>query len=154
IPSVVAARREQRRLIIAEANAREAALTAYDQVFSAGSLRQVCDYLLHQTPLDAMPALPPPSVVDPGLDWSDVKGQYHAKQAMVIAACGGHSLLLSGPPGSGKTMLAKRFTTLLPELNETQALECAAIHSLRGKVPPYEHWRIPPFRSPHHTASP
>jgi magnesium chelatase family protein len=72
---------------------------------------------------------------------------------MEIAACGGHSILLSGAPGSGKTMLAKRFSTLLPELSESQALECAAINSLRGKHIDFHQWRSPPFRSPHHTAS-
>ena len=88
------------------------------------------------------------------MDWSDIKGQFHAKNAMEIAACGGHSILLSGAPGSGKTMLARRFGTLLPELSETQALECAAINSIRGKLPDFAQWRSPPFRAPHHTASP
>ena len=73
---------------------------------------------------------------------------------MLIAACGGHSILLYGPPGTGKTMLAKRFNTILPNLTEEQALETAAIHSLHGRTPNFNSWRLPPFRAPHHTASP
>lgn len=88
------------------------------------------------------------------MDWSDVKGQHHAKLALEIAACGGHSVLLCGPPGSGKTMLAKRFNTLLPQLTEEEALECAAINSIHGRQLDFHKWRCPPFRSPHHTASP
>lgn len=87
------------------------------------------------------------------MDWSDIKGQAHAKFAMEIAACGGHSLLLAGPPGSGKTMLAKRFTTLLPDLHEKEALECAALHSISRRQTNFHHWRRPSFRAPHHTAS-
>jgi magnesium chelatase family protein len=101
-----------------------------------------------------VPQRPDNSLREHELDWSDIKSQFHAKKAMEIAACGGHSILLSGAPGSGKTMLAKRFNTLLPQLTETQALECAAINSIRGKLPDFTQWRSPPFRSPHHTASP
>jgi len=154
IPVVLAAHRDNRQLIIAEANAQEAAITGHRGVYSASSLREVCAYLCRGTPLQDLPEQPPALREEEQMDWSDVKGQQHAKQAMVIAAVGGHSILLSGPPGSGKTMLAKRFSALLPELSETEALECAAINSIRGRPLNYSHWRSPPFRAPHHTASP
>lgn len=154
IPVVLAAHRDQQRLIIANANAAEASLAGSQEVYVASNLREVCAYLCNETSLDNLPARPEKQETTHDLDWSDIKGQFHAKNAMVIAACGGHSILLSGAPGSGKTMLARRFITLLPELTETQALECAAINSIRGKTPNFAEWRYPPFRAPHHTASP
>lgn len=154
IPVVLAAHRDKQQLIIAQANALEAAITGHRGVYSASSLSEVCAYLCRDIPLQDLPEQPVTQREDNVMDWSDVKGQHHAKQAMVIAAVGGHSILLSGSPGSGKTMLAKRFSTLLPELSETEALECAAINSIRGRPLNYNEWRSPPFRSPHHTASP
>lgn len=154
IPVVLAAHREKQRLIIAHANADEASLTGSQEVYTAHNLREVCAYLSQNTPLASLPPRPNTNSTHQELDWSDIKGQFHAKNAMEIAACGGHSILLSGAPGSGKTMLAKRFATLLPELTETQALECAAINSIRGKSLDFSQWRSPPFRAPHHTASP
>lgn len=153
IPIVLAAHRDHQGLIIAESNAKEASLVGYSEVFVANNLRELCSYLCHDTPLQRLPERPEGKGIEPRFDWSDIKGQQHAKYAMEIAACGGHSLLLCGPPGSGKTMLAKRFSTLLPQLSETKALECAAIHSIRGRLPDFNEWRDPPFRSPHHTSS-
>ncbi len=154
IPVVIAVHHDQQCLIIAPGNAEEASLAGYMGVLIAENLREVCDYLTNGTSLTKLPPRPEVGRSDDDLDWSDVKGQHHAKNALEIAACGGHSVLLCGPPGSGKTMLAKRFITLLPELSEKEALESAALHALRGKKPHYRHWRQPPFRSPHHTASP
>lgn len=154
IPVVLAAHKDKKILIIATANATEASLAGHQGVYTANNLREVCAYLCQSTPLHHLPPRPEPNTTDHELDWSEIKGQFHAKSAMEIAACGGHSILLSGAPGSGKTMLARRFSTLLPQLSETQALECAAINSIRGKLTDFTLWKSPPFRAPHHTASP
>lgn len=154
IPILIAAHQNHQRLIIANENANEASITGHTHVYSATCLREVCRYLTQGIPLQSLPERPPTvTLLNNDLDWSDIKGQIHAKKAMEIAACGGHSILLSGPPGSGKTMLAKRLNTILPELSETQALECATINSLCGQKPNFNTWHRPPFRSPHHTAS-
>lgn len=154
IPSVLAVYQEKKILIIADANAVEASLVGYSGIYTAGSLRAICSYLTQDTPLNPVPPRVENQNLDYEMDWSDIKGQFHAKRALEIAACGGHSVLLSGAPGSGKTMLARRFSTLLPELSESQALECAAINSIRKKGMDFNQWRVPPFRAPHHTASP
>jgi magnesium chelatase family protein len=154
IPIVLATRRDKQNLIIAAANAEEASLVGYKGVYSAHNLREVCSYLCQDTALATLSAPPKIKQSEIKLDWSDIKGQYHAKLAMEVAACGGHSILLSGPPGSGKTMLAQRFPGILPDLSENQALECAALNSIRGTRADFKDWRRPPFRAPHHTASP
>jgi magnesium chelatase family protein len=85
-------------------------------------------------------------------DFSEVKGQAAVKRALEVAAAGGHSVLMSGPPGTGKSMLAARFPGILPEMNEDEALETAAVQSLNGGFRS-ENWKRRPYRSPHHTAS-
>lgn len=153
IPVIIAAHHAKHCVVIAKANAEEACLANREHVFAAENLRAVCSYLTQDTPLCSLPKPPPLRRDDEQLDWSDIKGQHHAKYALEIAAYGGHSVLLSGSPGSGKTMLATRFKTLLPHLSEDEALACAAIQSVRGRNCNFKTWRQPPFRSPHHSAS-
>lgn len=153
LPSVLASHKANQILVIPKANEQEASLAGNHDVYTANCLREICSYLCLDTALSALPPRPEYNALQHDMDWSDIKGQYHAKKAMEIAAAGGHSILLCGAPGSGKTMLAKRFNTLLPALSETQAIECAAINSIRGKPSSFEQWLAPPFRAPHHTAS-
>jgi magnesium chelatase family protein len=98
--------------------------------------------------LPAHPHLAP----DTRYDFHDVKGQLYAKRALEVAAAGGHSVLMSGPPGTGKSMLASRFVSILPAMTEQEALESAAIQSLNGQFKP-QCWGLRPYRAPHHTAS-
>lgn len=154
IPIILATRKDNKSIIIAKNNAEEASLVGHTHVLTAPNLRSVCNFLCQESALEPPPQQPTFTTSSTSIDWSDVKGQLFAKKALEIAACGGHSILLSGPPGSGKTMLASRFSTLLPELSEEQALECAAVQSITGKVFDYKQWKQAPFRAPHHTASP
>ena len=148
---VLSARRDGRAFVLPAASADEAALVRDVVVHPAQSLLAVCAHLTGRTPLAPLCASLP---VAPGatLDLADVRGQAQAKRVLEIAAAGGHSLLLIGPPGTGKSMLAQRLPGLLPPLGEDEALEAAAIASLAGRFVP-ERWRVRPFRAPHHTAS-
>jgi magnesium chelatase family protein len=140
--------------ILPRQNADEAALVADAHIYPAQTLLEVC---AHFAAADAACRLErhrgrarQEAPLYP--DFSDVKGQQLAKRALEVAASGGHSVLLIGPPGAGKSMLASRFVGLLPEMNEEEALEAAAVQSLSGRFSA-EHWKLRPFRSPHHTTS-
>ena len=144
----------QRAFILPLANADEAALVRDSAIFPASTLLQVC---AHFTGGDAAGKLqqhrPCTAVRTPDYpDLCDVKGQIGSKRALEVAAAGGHSLLMVGPPGSGKSMLAARFVGLLPAMNEQEALESAAVQSLTGGFDA-ANWKVRPYRSPHHTTS-
>jgi magnesium chelatase family protein len=146
------ARGDGHAFVLPESSAAEAALVQGATVFGAPSLLAVCAHLTARAPLVAVETPPQPASEAAAPDLADVRGQAHAKRALEIAAAGGHSLLLSGPPGTGKSMLAQRLPSLLPPLADDEALEVAAIASIAGRFVP-SRWRTRPFRAPHHTAS-
>lgn len=148
----MAARDAQRTLVISSSSSAEAALIQDASVLSAEHLLQVCQHLSGGERLAA--ALAPAESPSPTYpDLADVKGQTAARRALEVAAAGNHSLLLIGPPGTGKSMLAQRLPGLLPALLEHEALEAAAIQSLGQNGLDPRQFGQRPFRSPHHTAS-
>lgn len=143
-----------RAFVLPAANADEAALVTDAAIYPARSLLEVCAHFAAKAD-DARLARYRPALGDDAPlypDFADVKGQQGVKRALEVAAAGLHSVLLVGPPGAGKSMLAARFPGLLPPMCEDEALETAAIQSLAGGFA-LERWRRRPFRSPHHTSS-
>lgn len=152
LPAALAARAAGRTLLVPLANAEEASLASGLTVLTAEHLLQIAGHLNGQTPLLPYQASGLLRETPPYPDLADVQGQLAAKRALLIAASGGHNLLFSGPPGTGKTLLASRLPGLLPALDEEEALQVTAIHSLASHAP-LQYWPQRPFRSPHHSAS-
>ena len=154
LPATLACRDAGRTLLTPQDNAAEAILVNNAKVLGAGHLLDVCRQLSTGTALQPpvpQPRAPLAAVLD--RDLSDVRGQQHAKRALEIAAAGGHNLLMIGPPGTGKTMLASRLPGIMPPLTESEALETAAIASISAQGLDLKQWGVRPFRAPHHTAS-
>lgn len=152
LPAALKAETAGNALIVARDNAYEAALVS-QRVFSAPTLIDVTAHLHGDERIEPLQAERPASQAVTCPDLADVRGQTRAKRALEVAAAGGHNLLFVGPPGTGKSMLARRLPGILPVMSESEAIETAAIESVLGRPLDFRCWRQRPFRSPHHTAS-
>ena len=153
LPTALATQRDGRALIVPVQNADEAAIVAGTRVYGARHLLDVCAHLNGRQLLERHSPSVPAHVESGSADLGEVHGQHHAKRALEIAATGGHNLLMIGPPGTGKSMLAGRLPSILPAMSEEEALECAAVYSISHHGFDPGRWRTRPFRAPHHTAS-
>ncbi|PWC09569.1 ATP-dependent protease [Brenneria roseae subsp. americana] len=154
IPAALEAIKSGRQLILPEDNKQEMALIPQGEALMAEHLLQVCAFFQGDEALLRSRDIPLEMAADDDMpDLKDIIGQEQAKRALEIAAAGGHNLLLLGPPGTGKTMLASRLGNLMPPLSDEEALESAAINSLINIDATMKHWRTRPFRAPHHSAS-
>jgi magnesium chelatase family protein len=155
LPLAISLKNKYQSFIVPKANASEAANVKEMHTYGATSLRNVIEHLKGTKKITA--ELPPLASAiqtsDTGTDFNDVKGQEHVKRGLEVAASGGHNILLLGPPGAGKSMLAKAFPTILPGLSRKEALETSKIYSMAGELCDNGLISKRPFRAPHHTIS-
>lgn len=152
IPAAMAALQAGRQMVLAEQNQQDVGLIQQGETLTGQHLVEICAFLHGQSPLNVARYQPAASEEEKQ-DLSDIIGQQQGRRALEITAAGGHNLLLLGPPGTGKTMLATRLPGIMPPLNDQEALECAAIASLVSCGALHQQWRKRPFRAPHHSAT-
>ncbi len=153
LPCALAASAQERAVFLPVSNVEEAIFCKNARVFGAKHLNQICKHLLGAELIEPQRFFTPTSRLPGNADLAEVRGQFKARRALELAAAGGHNLLFYGPPGSGKSMLASRLPGILPNLHHDAALEVASVYSLAGKNRPIDQLYLPPFRSPHHSAS-
>ncbi|MDD4527518.1 MAG: YifB family Mg chelatase-like AAA ATPase [Candidatus Margulisbacteria bacterium] len=151
--SILAKEKDIKYVFVPKENAEEASLVEDVQVVAISTLTEVIDILASGEIVVYQRGLKKKERIKHALDFSEVKGQGFAKRAGEIAASGGHNFFLIGPPGCGKSMIAKRFPSILPDLSEEEALDVIKIHSVSGKTKRGSIFKSRPFRSPHHTIS-
>ncbi len=159
LPMALLAKKEGfKKIFLPEVNAREASIVKGVEIFPVRSIKSLFDHLTQFKLIEPQPHTDFKSLLetdeDYGFDLADVKGQEQAKRALEIAAAGGHNLIMKGPPGAGKTLLARTMPSILPRLTADEALEVTKIYSITGNLPHKEPLiKHRPFRSPHHTTS-
>jgi len=153
LPTALAVRQSGRTLVIPYESLEEASLIPGVDLLPVLHIGELVAHLTGRAPLPVHRPDPPAFAVPDGPDLADVRGQHRARRALEIAAAGGHNLLMIGPPGSGKSMLAQRLPGILPAMTEEEALAAAAIASISAQGFHVKHFGTRPFRSPHHSAS-